>query len=86
MEAKERDTEKYLLSYMCNFECSVSYMFGFILFYFCIFGWAGWVFSSCGEQGLLCSWGARVSHCGGFSYCRAWALGHTGFSSGGAQA
>ena len=41
MEAKERDTEKYLLSYMCNFECSVSYMFGFILFYFCIFGWAG---------------------------------------------
>ena len=46
----------------------------------------GWVFSSCSEQGLLCSWGAQVSHCGGFSYCRAWALGHTGFSSGGAQA
>ena len=57
-----------------------------LFFYFCIFGWAGWVFSSCGEQGLLCSWGAWVSHCGGFSYCRAWALGHAGFSSGGAQA
>ena len=27
-----------------------------------------------------------VSHCGGFSYCGAWALGHAGFSSWGAQA
>ena len=25
-------------------------------------------FSSCGEQGLLSSWGARASHCRGFSY------------------
>ena len=38
-------------------------------------------FSSCGEQGLLSSWGAQASHCGGFSCCRAWALGHAGFSS-----
>jgi len=29
--------------------------------------------SGCGEQGLL-------SHCGGFSCCRAWALGCVGFS------
>ena len=32
------------------------------------------VFSSCGEPGLLCC-GVRASHCGGFSCCRAWALG-----------
>ena len=32
-------------------------------------------FSSCGKQGLLFCCGARASHCGGFSCCRAWALG-----------
>ena len=37
--------------------------------------------SSCGEQGLLSSCGTHVSCCGGFFYCRAWALGCTGFSS-----
>ena len=48
------------------------------LFYF-IFGCAGssllWAFFSCDQQGLLssCSW--LASHCGGFSYCRAWSLG-----------
>ena len=31
-------------------------------------------FSSCGEQGLLSSCGMLASHCGGVSYCRAWAL------------
>ena len=36
-------------------------------------------FSSCGERGLLSSWDARASHCGGFS-CGAWTLGHVGFS------
>ena len=30
--------------------------------------------SSCGEQGLLPGCGAWVSHCGGFSCCRAQAL------------
>ena len=31
-------------------------------------------FSSCGEWGLLSSWGVQASHCGGFSCCRAQAL------------
>ena len=34
-----------------------------------------WAFSSCGERGLLYVAVARASHCGGFSYCRAQALG-----------
>ena len=34
-----------------------------------------WTFSSCSE------WGARASHCGGFSCCRAQPLGHDGVSS-----
>ena len=33
-----------------------------------------WAFLCCGEQGLLCSWSAEASHCGGFSCCRAQAL------------
>ena len=47
------------------------------LFYF----WLHWVFvaaqsfSSCSERGLLLSCGAWASHCGGFSCCRAQALG-----------
>ena len=40
-----------------------------------------WAFSSCGEWGLLCSCGAWLSHCDGFSSCRAQALGCVGFSS-----
>ena len=43
-------------------------------------------FSSCGVRGLLSSCGGRVSHCGGFSCCRAQALGCMDFSSYGAQA
>ena len=31
-------------------------------------------FSSCSKWGLLSSCGAQASHCGGFSYYRAWAL------------
>ena len=31
-------------------------------------------FSSCDEQGLLSSCGAPVSHCRGFSCCKAWPL------------
>ena len=38
-------------------------------------------FSSCGEQGLLSGCCKGTSHCGSVSYCRAWALGHMGFSS-----
>ena len=43
-----------------------------------IFGCAGSsllhdLFSSCGEQGLLCNCGEWASRCGGFSCCRAWA-------------
>ena len=30
--------------------------------------------------------GARISHCCGFSYCEAWALGHAGFRSRGVWA
>ena len=33
-----------------------------------------WAFSSCGEQELVSSCGARASYCGGFSCCRALAL------------
>ena len=52
-------------------------------FYFFIFGCAGSsllhrLFSSSGEWGLLSSCGALASHCGGFSCCRAWTLGHSG--------
>ena len=32
-------------------------------------------FCSCGERGLLSSSGTWASHCSGFSYCRAQALG-----------
>ena len=32
-------------------------------------------FSSCGERGATLRWGAQASHCSGFSWCGAWALG-----------
>ena len=45
-----------------------------------IYGWAGSLllhrlFSSCSEQGLLSTCSAQASHAGGFSRCRAQALG-----------
>ena len=40
-----------------------------------------WAFSSCGEQGLLYSWGVQAPHCAGFSSCKAQVPGHVGFSS-----
>lgn len=43
-------------------------------------------FSSCGEPRLLPNCGARASHCGGISGCRAWTLEDGGFSSCGLQA
>ena len=33
------------------------------------------LFFNCGEPWLLSSWDAQASHCRGFSYCVAWALG-----------
>ena len=61
-------------------------------FIFLIFGCAGssllcGLFSSGGEQGLLSSCSAQASHCGGFSYCRAWAsvVAARGLSSCGSQ-
>lgn len=41
--------------------------------------------SSC-EWGLLSGCGVKASHSGGFSCCRALAVGHAGFSSCGSQA
>ena len=41
------------------------------------------LFSGCGEGGLLSSCSAWASHCAGFSCCRAWTLGHKGFSNWG---
>ena len=47
-------------------------------FYLFIYSWLHWVFvatrglfSSCGEQGPLSSWGAPTSHSGAFFCCRA---------------
>ena len=37
-----------------------------------------WAFSSCGQQRLLSSCGVQASHYGGFSCCRAQALGRMG--------
>ena len=55
------------------------------IIYLFIFGCAGslllcGLFSRCGEWGLLSSCSMRSSHCGGFSCCRAGALGHAGLS------
>ena len=61
--------------------CPTSLYFTKILFYLkIIFGCAESsllhrLSSSCGEQGLLSSCGAWVSHCGGFSCCGAQTLG-----------
>ena len=60
------------------------------LMYLCIYlfisGWNGSLSlhrasSSCSQQGLLSGRGTRASHCSGFSYCCAQALGPLGFSS-----
>ena len=39
------------------------------------------LFASCGEWEPLSSWSTWASHASGFSYCKAQALGSTGFSS-----
>ena len=43
--------------------------------------WLHGFFPSCGERELPSSCSVQALHCGGFSCCRAWALGHVGFSS-----
>ena len=50
-------------------------------YFFFIFGCAGSslllrLFFSCSEQGLLSSFGAQASHCGGFCCCSSQALEH----------
>ena len=57
-----------------------SYIYILKQFYVFIFGCVEFsllcqLFSTCGQQGLLCSCGVWAFHCGGFSCCRAWALG-----------
>ena len=61
--------------------------FGLFFSFFFFFFWLCWVFIAVlglplvvGEGSTLCC-DARASHGGGFSCCRAWALGHSGFSS-----
>ena len=44
------------------------------------------LFSSCSKRGLLSRCGVLAFHGCGFSYCRAWTLGHSGFSSCGSWA
>ena len=48
---------------------------------FLIYLWLCWVFSLVAESGGYSRCGAWTSHCGGFSWSRAWALGWVGFSS-----
>ena len=44
---------------------------------------AVWAFSSCGKWRSLSSCSRQASHCSGFSYCGARALGHSSFGSWG---
>ena len=64
--------------------CVYIYVYIYSLFTHYFYFWLGWssqlcgLFSSCGERGLLSGFGAGVSHCGGLSCRRAWALGCVG--------
>ena len=62
--------------------------FIFLLFILAVLGLCGckWAFSSWSEHRLFFIAVRGLSHCGGFSCCRAWALWHTGFSSCSTQA
>ena len=51
------------------------------LFWLCWVFFASWLFSSCGESGLLSSCSVWASHCAGFSCCGAGALGYADFST-----
>ena len=54
-------------------------MYFFFKFYFILavldLRCCAWTFFNCGKLGLLSSCGSPVSHCEGFSCCRAQALG-----------
>ena len=65
--------DNFIFIYLFSFGCAVSSLLYRLS-------------SSCGERGLLSSFGALASHCGGFSCCRAQTLGLPGFSSFGSQA
>ena len=54
------------------------YIYNFIYLFLAVLGLHCWLFSSCGEWGLLSS-GVRASHCSGFSCYRAPALERAGF-------
>ena len=71
-----------LVCALWRFRCFLSFFFFFLIIFGCIGSLllCG-LFSSCGQWGLLSCFGAQVSHCGGFSCCRAQALGHVDFSS-----
>ena len=53
----------------------------FLNFYLFIYFWLHWVFAAVRKLSLVAEWGltlccgVRASHCGGFSSCRAQALG-----------
>ena len=84
----ETKSECGIMRYRKNYEVHgknsllLFYFFEIILFlallgHHCCVGF----FSSCGKQRTPYSCGVRASHWGGFSCCRAWALGCTGFNS-----
>ena len=69
--------------------CLICLFFLFVFFYnlfiyFSVLGlcYCAWAFSSCGKKELA----TLYLHCAGFSCCRAWVLGHAGFSSCSSQA
>ena len=69
-----------------SLDSSFFYVILFILFLAVLGGFLlHRLFSSCGEQGLLCNCRAWASHPSGFSCCGARALGCMGFSSCGSQ-
>ena len=75
-----RDTAKTQRRQMSNI--SKCFRMHTLLYLICLFyAWRSWVFTAAqafsggSEQGLLSSCGVRASHCGGFSSCRAQALG-----------
>ena len=66
----------------------VLFIYLFIYLFLAALGLRCWLpaFSHFAERGLVSGYGAWASHWGGFSCCGAQALGHSGFSSGGARA
>ena len=67
---KEAPTSAAVTQSFISFFSRFIYLFSAVLGLRC----CAWAFSSCGNQGLLCSCGAQASHRGGFSCCRAQAF------------